>query len=62
MILLLPLLAIAVFLALALMRRGSTLTRACLWRKHRAEGLWRCAACGAETADTGRPPRQCLRR
>jgi len=61
MLLLLPLLAIAVFLALWLMRRGSTLTRQCVWRQHRAEGLWRCAACGAETPDSGKPPRHCLR-
>jgi len=61
MILLLPLLAIAVFLALWLSRRGSTLTRQCLWREHRAEALWRCAACGAETPSTGGKPRHCLR-
>ena len=41
------LLAIAVFLYLWLSRRGSTLTRQCLWRESRAEGIWRCAACGA---------------
>ena len=61
MILLLPLLAIGVFLYLWLSRRGSTLTRHCLWRQHRAEGLWRCAACGAEMGDTKAQPRQCLR-
>jgi len=62
MILLLPLLAIAVFLALWLSRRNSTLTRQCLWREQRAEGLWRCASCGAETPATGaKAPRHCLR-
>lgn len=61
MLLLLPLLALAVLLYLWLSRRGSTLTRQCLWRQNRARGLWRCAACGAETPDTERPPRHCLR-
>ncbi|MBL8562513.1 MAG: hypothetical protein JNN06_09545 [Gemmobacter sp.] len=61
MILLLPLLAIGVFLYLWLSRRGSTLTRHCLWRLHRAEGVWRCAACGAESAGGPTAPRHCLR-
>lgn len=43
-------------------RRGSTLTRMCRWREDRRAGLWRCAACGAETVVAGgRRPKDCLR-
>ncbi len=62
MILLLPLLGLAVLLYLWLARRGSSLTRHCLWRQNRAQGLWRCAACGATTTlPAGASPRHCLR-
>jgi len=60
MILLLPLLGLAVVLYLWLSRRGSTLTRDCRWREYRAEGAWRCAACGAAWRGAG-TPRDCLR-
>jgi hypothetical protein len=58
--LLLLALLVSVVLYLWLMRRGTTLTRACRWRLDRAGGPdhYRCAACGAET--DGRP-RHCLR-
>ncbi len=39
--------------------RFTTLTRDCRWREHRAEGVWRCAFCGAETGEG--PPRRCLK-
>ncbi|SEN92926.1 hypothetical protein SAMN04488103_109104 [Gemmobacter aquatilis] len=61
MLLLIPLLALAVFLFLWLSRRGSSLTRQCLWREHRAEDLWRCAACGAICHPEKGAPRHCLR-
>lgn len=53
-------LLLSVFAYLWLMRRGSTLTRACRWREDRAAGPdhHRCAACGARTVGM---PRQCLR-
>ncbi len=58
---LLVLLLVAVILYLWLVRRGTTLTRACRWRLDRGGGPehYRCSACGAETDGT---PRQCLRR
>ncbi|WP_234870082.1 hypothetical protein [Alitabrizicola rongguiensis] len=61
---LLPLGLIAVFLALWLMRRNSSLTRGCLWRLDRtvAPNHWRCAACGAEIdLPPGKAPRDCLK-
>lgn len=61
---LLPLGLIAVFVALWLMRRRSTLTRQCLWRLDRATAPdhWRCAACGAEVdLPGGKTPRDCLK-
>ena len=43
--------------------RTTTLTRDCRWRMHRAEKLWRCAFCGAESpVDTLTPPKVCLRK
>ncbi|MEZ5756291.1 MAG: hypothetical protein R3D90_16585 [Paracoccaceae bacterium] len=59
---LVPLLLIAVFVALWFSRRGSTLGRACRWRLDRAAGpeVWRCAVCGAVT-EGARSPRHCLR-
>ncbi|QLQ17865.1 MAG: hypothetical protein HZT43_02860 [Exiguobacterium profundum] len=58
----LPLLVVIVFAAMWWSRRGSTLTRSCLWRLDRRLGptTWRCAACGA-TTQSDRAPRQCLR-
>ena len=58
---LLLLLLVAVVLYLWLVRRGTTLTRACRWRLDRTAGpdRYRCAYCGAETDGT---PRHCLRR
>jgi hypothetical protein len=54
-------LLLAVFLYMAISRRGSTLTRSCRWRLDRsvAPDFWRCAACGAESR--GDEPRDCLR-
>ncbi|NBE07793.1 hypothetical protein [Paragemmobacter ruber] len=62
MVILVPLLLVAVFVALWVMRRGATLTRVCRWREDRAAGvdLWRCAVCGAVTQARG-APRHCLR-
>jgi rubrerythrin len=59
---LIPLLLIGVFLVLWILRRGSTLTRACRGRLDRAAGpeVWRCAVCGAQTT-SARAPRHCLR-
>lgn len=64
---LLPLVIIAIFVIMYLMRRGSTLTRHCRWREDRSQSAagqrhFRCAACGA-TMDCpeGKEPRQCLR-
>lgn len=54
----------AVFLYLWLSRRGSTLTRACMWREDRSAGVghYRCAACGAECdTEGGKLPRHCAR-
>ncbi|RID92509.1 hypothetical protein D2N39_07660 [Gemmobacter lutimaris] len=59
--LLLLLLAVGVFGYMWLSRRNSTLTRQCRWREHRAEGLWRCAACGATCQPAKGAPRDCLR-
>lgn len=64
MVLLLPLLLIGVLAYMWISRRGSTLTRDCLWRMDRTIGptTWRCAACGAVcNPGQGREPRQCLR-
>lgn len=61
---LLLILGLSVLLFLWLSRRGSTLTRACLWRLDRSLGpeSWRCAACGAVcVTDPGKRPRDCLR-
>ncbi|HQY44575.1 MAG TPA: hypothetical protein PK450_10390 [Paracoccaceae bacterium] len=57
---LLLVLLLSVLAYLWLMRRGSTLTRACRWRVDRMAGPdhYQCAACGART--TGKP-RHCLR-
>lgn len=57
---LLLILLLSVLGYLWLVRRNSTLTRACRWREDRAEGAghYRCAACGARTTGT---PRHCLR-
>lgn len=57
---LLVLLGLAVLLYLWWERRGSSLGRDCRWREARSEGLWRCAACGAEWQGKGQP-RHCLR-
>lgn len=57
------LLLAGVFLYLWLSRRGSTLTRHCLWRLDRTVGpeTWRCAVCGAVTkVPKGKTPRHCL--
>ncbi|QYZ68725.1 hypothetical protein [Neotabrizicola shimadae] len=62
MAVLLPFLAVAVFLAMWWSRRGSTLTRDCRWRLDRRLGptTWHCATCGA-TCDPGSgTPRDCL--
>ncbi len=62
--LLLVLLVIGVFAFAWVVRRNSTLTRACRWRLDRATGPghWRCAACAAETdLPPGAEPRDCLR-
>ncbi len=56
---LLILLAAGTFLYLWWRWRAFGLTRECRWREDRRRGLWRCAACGAETAEG--PPRICLR-
>jgi hypothetical protein len=64
MVLLLPLLLVGVFAYMWLSRRGSTLTRDCLWRLDRSLGpsCWRCAACGAVCKTVkDQEPRQCLR-
>ena len=45
--LLLLFLLVAVFAYAWFARRGSTLTRACVWRQEKSAGQWRCAACGA---------------
>lgn len=58
------LLLVGVFLYLWLSRRGSTLTRQCLWRldRHTGPDTWRCAACGAVTeVPKGKSPRFCLK-
>lgn len=62
MLILVPLLFVAVFIALWFLRRGATLTRVCRWRQDRAAGpgLWRCVVCGAVTQGAG-APRHCLR-
>lgn len=64
MVLLLPLLLVGVFAYMWFARRGSTLTRDCLWRMDRSlgPGLWRCAVCGATCRVVqGKEPRHCLR-
>lgn len=64
MVLLLPLLVVGVFAYAWFARRGSTLTRDCLWRQDRSQGagVWRCAACGAVCKGAARhTPRDCLR-
>ncbi len=58
--LLLLVLLIGVFAYAWFARRGSTLTRACLWRQEKAAGQWRCAACGAVQKGAA-GPRHCLR-
>ncbi|MBM3615585.1 MAG: hypothetical protein FJX28_09180 [Alphaproteobacteria bacterium] len=58
--LLLIALLIAVFAYAWFSRRGSTLTRSCVWRQEKAAGRWRCAACGAVQDGTAQP-RHCLR-
>ena len=63
MLILVPVLLISVLVAMAVMRRGVTLTRDCRWRLDRAavEGpVWRCAVCGAVTQGA-QEPRHCLR-
>lgn len=57
---LLILLGLAVLFYLWWERRSSSLGRDCRWRECRREGLWRCAACGAEWRGAGQP-RHCLR-
>lgn len=64
MVLLLPLLLVGVFSYMWVARRGSTLTRDCLWRLDRSLGPdeWRCATCAATCRIAKRrQPRQCLR-
>ena len=64
MVLLLPLLLVGVFTYMWFARRGSTLTRDCLWRTDRGLGpdMWRCATCRATCQVVkGKEPRQCLR-
>lgn len=58
--LLLLVLLVSVFLYLWLARRGTTLTRACRWRRDRAAGPDRylCAYCGARCEGS---PKHCLR-
>ncbi|WP_040672185.1 hypothetical protein [Rhodobacter ferrooxidans] len=61
---LLLILAISVFGYLWLTRRGSSLTRTCLWRQDRriGENHHRCSACGATCVTApGKSPRHCLR-
>ncbi len=58
--LLLLVLLIGVLTYLWVVRRRSSLTRACLWRQERSAGQWRCAACGAVQAGQA-TPRNCLR-
>lgn len=63
MLILVPVLLISVLIAMAVLRRGVTLTRDCRWRLDRAAvggAVWRCAVCGAVTQGA-REPRQCLR-
>ncbi len=58
-----PVVIIAVFVGMWLMRRGSTLTRDCRWRADAAAGPghYRCAACGATCVVDKGSPRDCLR-
>lgn len=61
---LLILLLVGVLAYMWVARRGSTLTRACLWRLDRTAGpeAWRCSACGATVAVApGKRPKDCLR-
>jgi len=61
---LLLILLVAVLSYMWFERRGSTLTRQCLWRLDRRGGPnhYRCAACGAECDLAPRKkPRHCLR-
>ncbi|WP_284162616.1 hypothetical protein [Frigidibacter sp. SD6-1] len=57
--LLLLILLLSVLLYLWLARRGTTLTRACRWRRDLGAGpdSYRCAACGATCQGE---PRDCL--
>ncbi|TXI04860.1 MAG: hypothetical protein E6Q73_02640 [Pseudorhodobacter sp.] len=57
---LLVILVIGVFAYAWFARRGSTLTRNCLWRQEKSAGQWRCAACGA-VQKGAYAPRDCLR-
>lgn len=63
MLILVPVLLISVLVAMAVMRRGVTLTRDCRWRLDRTAAVgpvWRCAVCGA-VDPAARAPRHCLR-
>lgn len=63
MLLLAPLLLLAVFAYLWVIRRNSTLTRACRWRLDLRLGpnTYRCAACGAVSTPLTGAPNECLR-
>lgn len=62
MFFLLPLLILGVAAYFVWRHFTSSLTRDCRWRLDRAEGQWRCAACGAVLpAPDSRPPRRCGR-
>ncbi|QBF33628.1 hypothetical protein CFI11_20770 [Thalassococcus sp. S3] len=54
---LLTLLTFGVFVYFAWRWRKNGVTRACRWRQQRAEGVWRCAACGAEQSGSLKPNR-----
>ncbi|MFC2968940.1 hypothetical protein [Acidimangrovimonas pyrenivorans] len=62
-----PIVILAIFIGMYLMRRNSTLTRHCRWREDRTkadagEHYFRCMACGGEMrCPEGKHPRDCLR-
>ena len=57
---LLLLLAFGVLGFLWYQRATTTLTRDCRWRQDKANDLWRCAFCGAETKGA-EEPKDCMR-
>jgi len=54
-------LLIAVFAYFLWRHKTSDLTRNCRWRQNRAQGIWRCAFCGAKT-DGLQMPSVCMNR